>query len=199
MNGPETRPMPAIRCTRCDAITFADRDGAACERCGEKLPAPDAIGTEPAEERPAGVRSGRPLEDIPPYLDVRKREDVREERRKKAASEVSGMLIAIALLTVVCNAINFYLRGAPPPGNALPLAVLMILGVVVVYVGLGIWARWMPIPAGIIGLVLYLGLAGLEVALSASAGAPGLPRGLILKVFITLGLVRCVYAAIKAG
>ena len=109
------------------------------------------------------------------------------------------MLIAIALLTIVCNAITFYLQGAALPGNVLTVAALLILGVAAVYVGLGVWARWMPIPAGIIGLFIYVSLSVLEVVGSATAGGPPFPRGLILKVFITIGLIRCVYAAIKAG
>src|SRR5262245_26506448 len=106
--------MPVLKCPRCNAINFSATVGGACEACGAKLPAPDAIAPQPADDRrdeysddyPGGSRYGRDAGRH--YPDIRKVDDDRSEARRKAANEVSGMLFAIAVLTLICNAIGIF-------------------------------------------------------------------------------------------
>ena len=60
-----------------------------------------------------------------------------------------------------------------------------------IYGGLAVWARAAPMPAVVIGLVLYLGSIGLSIAQGASPFDGLLFKGIILVLFVNgLGAAR---------
>jgi hypothetical protein len=213
--------MPLVKCPRCGETTDTDRRGLYCDGCGEKLPPGNAI--EPAAPKhwddpvKPPDRPRRPYDEDDDYrgsrrsaggdyLDLRKREDNSEEK-KQAAWQVAGVLFAIAALLLVCNLIGLFalpeLMGAQGAGG--PELVFMIGFIVAVsafFFAMGVWAIYMPVPAGIVGLIAYiaLNLVDLYFVLEMQQGGGGRSAygGIILKVILVIALIRGIAAAAKA-
>lgn len=115
-----------------------------------------------------------------------------------ARKEASGILFAIAVLQLICGGILIamapQIMGAPIPDDQLPLFVAEWFGIAVVFGLLGVWARAMPLPPVIIGLVLYVGLA----TAAAVVNPETIKNGIIVKIVIVLGLIRAIRTCLSA-
>jgi hypothetical protein len=119
---------------------------------------------------------------------------------KQARKEVSGVLFGIAALQLVCGFISVLILPAmaapqvPLPPEAIIFSVCAVVGLGVIYVGLGIWARYHPLPPAVIGLVLYVGVTLLDFLV-----APGvILSGIWIKIIILIALIRAVLKAATA-
>jgi hypothetical protein len=112
--------------------------------------------------------------------------------RKKA----SGILFAIAGIQLVCGGLVLAVApqvlglGAP---EAVAVAVFMVALTVLVFAGLGWWARYQPLPAAVVGLVLYCGLLLLDIVVDPA----NLARGFILKAILIWMLIQAVQAGVR--
>jgi hypothetical protein len=204
--------MAKVKCMSCGAVNDTESAGMYCEECGKKLPsdgsafrvdAPEGgtgrIREDSDDREPRWPRRDRSF-DRDDYPDVRLR-GARSEQQKGTGRGVAGILFAIAALQLICGSIALF---AFPDAlgvnkNAQPEALVVFVGImlfmVALFAGLGVWALYMPVAAGVVGLICYIGVALLDIA-----GAPDMAfRGLIFKILIVVALIRAIAAASKAS
>ena len=157
-----------VACPHCGA---ANRAGAAfCESCGKALPissgGPRIVGSDALATTGAG-------------------QELQSQELQKQARKASGALLALAILMTIVACV----LGALTASNAQAFAQMQIkvilIGQIVlaaVFWALWVWSRKQPLPAAIVGLVLYGTLLTVNVITNVAAmrtadsEAPG-PRG----------------------
>ena len=172
----------AVACPHCGAENPAG--GSFCERCGKALPA--AIASQPRFVEGADLaatQTGRSLQA----------EQLRVQSRK-----ASGALLAVAILqTLGAIVITALVRsGRPAPGlEAAEDADATVLGVVLfglagVYWALWWWSRRNPLPAAIVGLVIFLTVWFIDAMFD-----PGqILRGILIRIIIVAVLIKAIQA-----
>lgn len=118
-----------------------------------------------------------------------------EELAKKARSAATALL-AVAILSAIALALLAVLFNQPDLRVDWSIATPMLIGqalVTVIFFGLWIWARQSPLPAAIVGLVLYVSL----VALNAFLDPATIAHGIIVKVIIVVVLIRAISAGLQ--
>lgn len=168
-------------CPHCQAVNAGD--AGFCESCGMALPELDSTGPRIIDKGGvASTRAGRVLQS----------DELRKESRKAA-----GALLLVAILQVVFGTFLLFIMPnllVSSEEAVLPPAVYVtVYGLGVVFFGLYLWARKQPLPAAIVGLVLFISMHLLDALVDPSA----LLRGVIVKVFIVLILVRAVSAGAR--
>ena len=121
----------------------------------------------------------------------------------KQVKKAANALLTVAIIQTIF-AIIIYFAVQNSGGNAV-VAAGLLLAVAVVFWGLFFWARVNPLPAAIVGLVIYVTLWALDLlvwmmstASSTSGSNPGGAgpfNGIVIKILIVVMLGR----AIKAG
>jgi len=180
-----------VRCLTCGAESDPAATGEHCPSCGAKLPPVWLSRGTGAPERRA-----RPQKHQPQQLQQRAEEaEAPLSVRDRAARKVSGSLLGAALLLLICNGLSlvWLAQNAPLPQAQLAVAIGLMLGLSAVYGVLSLWARYQPLPAATLGLLLFLGLMVHEF----SAGTPW--RGLGVKIFLFIILLEAVVTARRAG
>jgi hypothetical protein len=116
----------------------------------------------------------------------------------EARKEASGILFAIAILQLICGGILIALApqimGAPIPDDDMVFFIAEWFGIAVVFALLGLWARVLPLPPVIIGLILYVSLA----VAAAVVNPETIKNGIIVKIVIILGLIRAIRTCLSA-
>jgi len=180
----------SIACPHCAAANEAG--SAFCRTCGKALPAVNATGPR--------IITGQALAST--AAGVKLQSDELERQAKKAANA----LLAVAILqTIFAGA--FYLISQNLPRAAainLPVVLGTILGVAAIFWALYFWARVNPLPAAIVGLVVYVSLWALDfiVAMGQMANSGGHTigagpfNGIIIRLIIVLMLVRAIQAGV---
>ena len=161
-------------CPHCGA---ANQSSASfCESCGKALPT---------------VRSAPRLvtDSALPATDAA-RQLVGEEL-KKNLKKAKGALLAVAIIQTIVGAILFAAMKAN--ANFPPAVAFTVLGIGGIYFGLYAWARHQPLPAAIVGLILYITMHVLDGLQDPRQFA----RGIILKVIIVVLLVQAIQAGLK--
>ena len=144
-----------IVCPHCNATVPA---GAFCESCGKALPQQAAGGPRVvgAAELPS-TAAGRQL--------------VGDELTKQT-KRASLTLLVVGCLQLVCGAIVAGLLLNAPTGANVELNVKVLVAaqiiVALIFFGLYFWARKAPLPASIVGLIVYATLVILNVINSVS-------------------------------
>lgn len=143
-----------------------------------------------------------------------------QSARGKQLSQARGTLIAIGILTIVVNAIFFYLRPgqideeiqkeirAQGPGAVVnkakvdefkdtALRTIRIVdsvgvGLGIVFVALGAFVYQAPVLTTVLGLVLYVGAALIFGLMNPQSIA----QGVVIKVLIIVGLAKAVQSAL---
>lgn len=187
--------MQSIVCPHCGAANVAG--SAFCESCGKALPAatpttPRVVTGKEFATTGAGVK-------------------LQADELKKTASKAANALLTVAILQLVFGGILVaVLYGASRVAGRMPPAVIMVFvivfGVAVIFFGLYFWARVNPLPAAIVGLVIYVTLWVLDIVMSAAAIANAPPgsrqpgagagpfNGIIIRIIIIAILVRAIQA-----
>lgn len=135
-----------------------------------------------------------------------------QSARGKELSQAKGILIAVGLMTLAFNGFMIYnvpneVAEVARTNNVQPgqlegftrfvsgFAYAIYGGAAAlgfVFIGLGMFVKKYPVPLTILGLVLYIGSA-LGFAL---LNPMSLAQGAIIKIFIVIGLIRAVRAAL---
>jgi hypothetical protein len=119
---------------------------------------------------------------------------------KKYTKRAMTTLIVLGCLQLVIAAVFYSISTGGPVANrgAMQTAALVTAGLGVVFLGLGFWARSSPLPATVVGTVLYGSLIMLNVVNWANqpGGARGLPVGL-LDIIIVAFLLKGIQAALE--
>ncbi|KKN81816.1 hypothetical protein LCGC14_0315820 [marine sediment metagenome] len=171
--------MSTIVCPHCQAEN--PPEAAFCEACGKAVPQ-TTDGPRIVEGNQLAVTSsGRAVQA-----------DLLHKAARRAATPliVLGVLqiaIGIALFLINRNSDDADVVAAAP----IMLAILSLIGVL--FLGLGLWARKNPLPASIVGLVVYCTL----IVAGALLNPATIIQGILIKIIIILVLVRSVGAGLK--
>jgi hypothetical protein len=148
---------------------------------------------EPSDRRRSGPR--RPA--IPPDL-------------TRARQQVSAALFAVGGVFLLCNAIGLAVGAAQAvkeqgdPADPAVLAIVLVIGGALIltpsaaFIGLGIWARYQPLPPAIIGLCLWIPLAILEVVVTLFGEPKGIVGASVRDLILTFILIQAVNTAARA-
>jgi hypothetical protein len=152
-----------ISCPHCGATNPA---GAAfCESCGKALPAmvPTGPRVVTADALPQTAIGHRMVGD----------ELVKQQKKASSA------LLIVGILQMTCGAIALtFLSRAAPTVKVNPIYFIIPLAVGGAFIGLYFWSRKSPLPATIVGLVLYVTIVVINVVtqITTLAQNPDAPR-----------------------
>jgi hypothetical protein len=182
--------MDTAVCPHCSAVT--DIKAAFCEACGKALPA----------AAPSGPRiiSGDALP-----TSAAGQELIGDELSKQT-KRAANTLLAVGIIQLTCGALVVALLANAPGAAELDVTVLIAAQFIVaaMFFGLYFWARSAPLPASIVGLVVYCTLLVLNIVTAVSEAAQdGPPRGFgglgigWLDILIIVLLVQGIQAGLK--
>ncbi|MBN1554947.1 MAG: hypothetical protein JXA11_09390 [Phycisphaerae bacterium] len=151
-----------------------------CRECGKALPS--AAPTGPRVVTGSAIAS------------TSLGQNVQEKELKKKCRQASIALFAAAVLQGITGiALYAFLKNEPNVDmQKLQILVGVVVGIGVVFAVLGFWARVNPLPASIVGLVLYVTLHAIDAVADPSA----LLRGWIIKVIVVVALINAIQAGI---
>jgi hypothetical protein len=125
----------------------------------------------------------------------------------KQQKKASTALLVVGILQVTCGAIALAaISKAAPAGTVSPMIFVAQFGVAAIFFGLYFWSRKSPLPATIVGLILYVTLVVINVisSITALAQNPSGPRsgfgGLgigIVDIIIIVILSQAISAGLK--
>lgn len=173
--------MDGIVCPHCSAMNGLD--SSFCESCGKALPT----------QEPAGPRivTGADMATTEAGQELQSRELAKQARK------AAGALLAVAILQAIFGTIILFGMGAfadDAPDNGINAAVIgSVYGIAVVFFALYLWARKSPLPAAIVGLVVFVSLHSFEAVVDPTS----LGRGIIVKIIIIVVLVKAIQAGIQ--
>ena len=171
--------MSTISCPHCGV---ENPDGSAfCQECGKAVPS----------SSPTGPRVV--TDDSVPSTHVGR--TVLAGQLRKQAGNAAGALFVVAALHVAGGVLLYALvRGnqAVEPGLARQVLILNIV-LAAVYAGLGFWGRVSPLPAAIVGLVLFVSVMVVNAVLDPSS----IVMGIIVKVIVIVVLVKAISSGVK--
>jgi hypothetical protein len=186
---------PPFACPHCGAPN--PPGSAFCERCGQALPtaypsAPRLVTGDAMAATSAGVK-------------------LQADALHKQAKKAAGALLAVAILTTIFTVLFAFLLQSRPSGRtsssqfAADLPYVVTLGIIsAVFWGLYFWARVQPLPAAIVGLVVYCTIKAISVAIAVSAMAErGQDRGFrglgigCIDIIIIAVLIQAISAGMK--
>jgi hypothetical protein len=131
------------------------------------------------------------------------------EQLHKQAKRASGALLAVAIIMTIVGGLIFFLtqqagsRGAGGGNQVLQVnnaAAVITLIVAAVFWGLYFWSRSQPLPAAIVGLVIYATLIIINVITNVSQmGQEGAPRGGLGVGCVDIMIMVVLAQAISAG
>lgn len=183
--------MGSVVCPHCGNTSVA---GAFCARCGKALP--------------SSATSGPRIVDGDALPQSAAGQKLMGDELKKHTNRAAYTLLAVGLLQLTCGAILVALIANAPGGRFPPgmVGILMVVQFVValVFIGLFFWARVAPLPASIVGLVIYATLVLLNILTAVSElGQEGPRRGIGglgvggLDILIIVFLVQGIQAGLK--
>lgn len=116
----------------------------------------------------------------------------------KVKKEVASALFGVAALQLICGLalvaiMPNQLAGGPVARQAIPFMAGAMILIAFCFAGLGWWAWFQPLPAAAVGLVVYVGLFLLDLAVSPQTAI----QGMIVKVLIIAALGKAVASAAK--
>jgi hypothetical protein len=182
----------SVPCPHCSADNAAGAQF--CEACGMALPSAAPTGPRVLDGKAfASTAAGQRLQS----------EDLHAQQKKAA-----GALMAVAVIQTLVVGFLCFVANQNHRLDVLlrsPI-VLAIMAVAAIFWGLFAWARWQPLPAAVVGLVLYATLLAINVVNSVSqlshnngrtpTGLGGLGIGWIDIVILAV-LSRAISAGIK--
>jgi hypothetical protein len=151
-------PNQPVTCPHCSATNTAGSQF--CEACGMALPIPN---------------SGPRIVDHSTFATTAAGQHLQSDELHKQAKKAAGALLAVAIIQTVVTAIMVGLANVNPrvkPITANP-AELGLIVIAAVFWGLYFWARKQPLPAAIVGLVLYVTLKVIDFVAAISTDSIG--------------------------
>lgn len=174
----------AITCPHCGAANVPE--AAFCESCGKALPTGAASGPRvvSATAMPA-TGAGRSMLS-----------DELTKTMKRAATALMWVAILQTLLGPVLLFVQKAKLERENPGMVYevgPLAYAIVFGIAALFWGLFFWARRSPLPAAIVGLVLFITLHVVD----AVSDPMSLARGWLVKILVVVALWKAIQAGLQ--
>lgn len=169
--------MATVACPHCGAVN--EQLARFCAGCGKAVPG--------GSKGPRMVSADQRMSSGAASL-------LGDELRKRSRRAATALLVVAILQTLGVVIFYFLLRGNPDFDQAEVTAGLLVIGAAAaVFYGLFFWARRNPLPAAIVGLVLYVSLQLLD----AVADPASIMRGILIKLIIIFMLVRAIQAGLE--
>jgi hypothetical protein len=183
-------PNAAVVCPHCSA---ANTEGSQfCEACGMALPIPNA---------------GPRIVDGSSFATTAAGQHLQADELHKQAKKGAGALMLVAIIQTVFAGVIYAIASASPRSRAIKAnpAMLSLFAIAAVFWGLYIWARKQPLPAAIVGLVLYVTLKAIDFVSAISSdsfghvGSNGIGNTGIswLSIVIIIVLAQAISAGLK--
>jgi hypothetical protein len=171
----------AVTCPHCHG---SSQPGAFCEACGMALPKP--VRTAP-----------RVVESTKEFAATTAGRELQSDDLHKQAAKAATPLRWLGILLLIGGGLVFA-GGAGSPRQGPEQAAMTVVGgaialLGVIFIGLSIWARHQPLPAAIVGLLLYITL----MALGAINDPASLASGWLIKILIISALIRSINAGLQ--
>jgi hypothetical protein len=196
--------MATVRCLNCNTDNDPIQTAGYCEECGKKLPSGSSYAVD--MDKPSGTFHRDDFRDPDKPSGTSYRDEFRDPYARAptedspevaaAKKQASGILFAVAAIQLICGGIGIVVLPMIDKQAAAPEVMViggaLVVGMAAIFAGLGWWAMYMPLPASLIGLILYSLLALADFLVSQSMS------GIFIKIIIVIGLVRAVAASIKA-
>jgi hypothetical protein len=154
--------------------------GTFCESCGKALPS--AVSSSPRVTSSAGGFAGTEVGRT-----------LQAAELKKQSGKAAGALLAVAVIQAVVGGIVLFALASNIPARLRNAMMVEVFGIALVFFGLYVWARKQPLPAAIVGLVVYVTLHVIYGIISPAT----LVQGIIVKVIIVAILVNAIQAGVK--
>jgi len=166
-------------CPHCSAV---NEDGVAfCAQCGKALPELNpSLPRIVAGNQVAATAVGQ---------------DLQADQLHRKAKQAFGALLAVAILTFIFGLLLSFALGRAGKEYAAMAVVLLVTNLILagIYAGLAFWARKNPLPAALVGLVLFVTIHVINVVMDPMTIA----QGIIVKIIIIAVLVRAIQAGTK--
>jgi hypothetical protein len=195
--------VATVRCWYCNTENDPLSNAGFCNRCGRKLENAPETGIVDAPVRPTeptGQLSPYPDDDFSGLAPIEwSASEPQKYELRKNLGQASGALLVMAALQFVCGLIGVLafprILGLDGDSLVFVIAAVLVVGVAGAYVGLGIWARYQPLPPTIIGLVLYVVMVLANIILSGDRERVWM--GIWVPILLIIMLARGVVAANK--
>ena len=178
-----------------------------CPHCGAANPYGSTFCSSCGKALPTGMPSGPRVLGGQDFATTAAGQKLQGDELQKTAKKAAGALLAVAIISTIATCLFFVLmnnmRGAAGPGVPVvnPLMIAIMGAVTLVFWGLWFWARVNPLPAAIVGLVLYGTLIAINVVTSVSQmGETGARGGLgigCIDIIIIGVLIQAIQAGVK--
>ncbi len=174
-----------ITCPHCGA---ANQDvGSFCTACGKALPSATPSGPRVISAKDvAATSAGKNLQ-----TDLLKKEAKKEA--KKAAKKAASALLAVAILQAIFGTFLIVMAMGEGGLELGPAVLITVYGIAILFFCLYLWARKNPLPAAIVGLVLFVTVHLLD----AVADPTAIVRGIVLKIIVVVVLIKAIQAGAK--
>lgn len=172
-------------------------DSAKCPHCGATNPTGSSFCGKCGKAVPSGSGGPRIVEGKN-LASSGVGKHLQSEELHKKAKKASVALLVVAILSTLATALLLFVTGElrkVPDGEVLANVLITSQAIVAVaYWGLWYWSRTNPLPAAIVGLVIYLSLMVVNVI---AAGPETIFSGLLIKIIIIAMLVNAIQAGIQ--
>ncbi len=155
-------------------------DGAAfCASCGKALPTGGTPRVTTGEDF-AHTAVGRGLQA--------------DQLRKQSSSASTWLFLVAALMAIGGMVVWGMLQNKGEEARKLATTLMAVnLGLAGLFAALGVWARFNPLPASIVGLVLFITLQVVNVVIDPTTIA----QGILVKILVIAALAKAVSAGLK--
>lgn len=177
--------MSTIQCPHCRVENSAESQY--CRSCGMAISIGSQTGPRLIEKEDlATTGAGRRLQQ--------------EELLKTSRKASLALFIVAGMQIVIGIVVGLIIQNTPDPGidpdarqKAFLLTTSILVGIGVIFLVLGFWARRSPLPASILGLAFFITIHTLD----ALADPTALLRGWLIKLIVILMLVNAIRASLK--
>ncbi|MEX2213087.1 MAG: zinc ribbon domain-containing protein [Phycisphaeraceae bacterium] len=168
--------MAEVQCPHCGGANLYD--AAFCEACGKALP----TGHGPRivkDSELATTSAGRSVQQL---------------ELAKTMKKAFGALLAVAIIQVIATVLISFAGNDPRVDKKALQTVLIVMGGIGAgFFVLAIWARSSPLPAAVVGLVVYVSLHLISGILDPTT----LYQGLLIKIIVVAVLIQAIQAGIQ--
>jgi hypothetical protein len=139
--------MARIKCVQCGVENDPVQTAGYCEGCGKKLPASTSL-----------VPSAPPAPPDSPKPEASPSWEIQKARRRASRTLFLAAVVQLICLFPAMALVRLNGQDVRNTGPIVLVAALEYVGPAVLFIVLGVWARYQPLIPAIIALVVYLGV-----------------------------------------
>lgn len=172
-------------------------DALICPHCGGNNPSSASFCTTCGKALPSATPAGPRVVSAKDVATTSAGKSLQTDLLKKESRKAAGALLAVAILQAVFGTFIVVLAASGERAIAnielSPAVFITVYGIAVLFFGLFLWARKNPLPAAIVGLVLFISVHLLDAVADPSA----IVRGIIIKIIVIVVLIKAIQAGAR--